>query len=87
MDGQDFKGNLHTTLGDIFKKYPEIPAMEVLYAIQHKSNFKGQHYLNMSEEDLYSSAERFLKYGESYTEDEMLTDQEWEEWRTNKFTV
>lgn len=82
---ENFKGNIHTTLGNIFERFPEISAMEVLYSISHKSNFKGKHYTEVSEEDFYSSAERFLKHNDTYFDDEPLADDEFEIWITSKF--
>jgi len=83
MEETNFKGNLHTVLGDIFTKYPEVPTAHVLYSILHKSNFKGSHFFDMNDERLYASAEKFLKYGD--LEDEQYTDEEWEQWRASKF--
>jgi len=83
MEETNFKGNLHTVLGDIFTKYPEVPTAHVFYSILHKSNFKGSHFFDMNDERLYASAEKFLKYGD--LEDEQCTDEEWEQWRASKF--
>ena len=78
----NYKGNIISKLYTAMEKNPTMSFGEILHSFTHKNNFGGQHFFYQTDEDIYTSLEKFTKIKEE--EDEPLSSNEFEFWVEGK---